>query len=172
MKKLLPSVLLVCCMTVVGWAAESPSFDDLDRLIDPSDLIVQGHVSELNQGLRQTDVTFEIERVFKGDPALKTIKVTHQGGKHVVVQTEPEFMSYDKAILFLEKRGEGNYACTDGVAGKKTIRNDNVYTSPDNSFLTIRLNVYQDAIAARLKAREPLNGAPMATANTILDPSV
>ena len=131
--------------------------DELDALIEPSDLIVQGHVETLNQGLRETEVVLQIERVFKGDPNLQTVKIRHQGGKHVVVETEPEFMSYDRAILFLQKRGEA-YVCTSGTLGKKTIRNDNVYMSEDNSFLTLRLNKYQDAIAARLKALEAQKG--------------
>ena len=133
---------------------EPLTFDELDALIGPSNLIVQGHVMSLNQGLRETEVTFQVERIFKGDPTLKTVTITHRGGKHVVVQTEPEFMSYDRAILFLQQRGDGRYVCTGGIQGKKTVRNDNVYISSDNSFLTARLNVYQDAISARLRAQE------------------
>ncbi len=151
MKKLIPAVFAICCLAAPVWAVENLAFDEMDRLIADSDLIVQGHVMNMNQGLRDTKVTFQIERIFKGDPALKIITVTHQGGKHVVVETEPEFMTYDQAILFLQKRGE-TYVCTNGVQGKKTIRNDNVYMSEDNAFLTLRLNKYQDAITARLKA--------------------
>ena len=143
-------------------AAPEEALDDMDRLIEKSGLIVRGHVINIEQGLRDTRVTFEIEQVFKGDLSLKTIFVTHRGGKHTVEPTEPSFMSYDRAILYLQAREQGIYTCAEGNRGNKTIRNDNVYISPDNSFLSIKIKPYQEALTARIKAVQAATGAPWA----------
>jgi len=118
---------------------------DIPILEPQSDLIVRGRVVKLLQGTRDTNVILEVIEVYKGDPEIHTVQVSHFGGKFQVRQDEPFFSSTEEVILFLEPY-KGTYRCVMGKDGKKTVRNRNVYLHADNSFLTMKLKEYRKAI--------------------------
>ena len=133
-------------------SAEPPPIEDeLRSLIQRSELIARAEVVKIDQGTRKSEVTLTVQEVFKGDPTMRDIHLRHEGGKFLVKPEEPFFQSYERCIVFLKKDEEGFYRCVDGATGKKTIRNENVYIHPDNSFLTLKFNDYRKKIQTLIK---------------------
>ena len=120
---------------------------ELENLFAGSDVVVLASVEVLDQKLNETRVRVAVQRVFKGDAALKRLEIEHRGGKFKVDFTEPSFSSYDKAILFLRRDGD-LYRCVNGAQGKKTVVNDNVYLTPDNGFASMPLKKYVSSLEA------------------------
>jgi len=148
------SYIIVALLTISSPAHsayyESP-LDDLESLIPQADLIIIGHVKKISQDLRNTRVHVMIDEVLKGDTSAKELIVEHRGGKHTVVDGEPEFTSYDKSLLYLTRSGY-TYRCVDGAQGKKLIRNENIYLHPDNIFVTMHLDKYKKAVTERIES--------------------
>jgi hypothetical protein len=131
-------------------AIEESPFDDMDALIGESDLIVMAHVTQKWQNLRQTDIKLVVDEVFMGAVDQEAILVRSHSGKHVVRPEEPNFASYDKALLYLKWAGN-HYQCVQGAQGKKTIRNENIYLHPTNSFAVMHTKKYIKELKSRLK---------------------
>lgn len=152
-------ILAVVALAQTPWAAadlrdlgQVPA-NDMEELIPQADLIVRGRVAQLRQELDRTFVKIQVAHVFKGDPTIKSLKLRHKGGKHIVAPEQPIFRSFDKAILYLKREGE-YYRCVNGRIGKKTIRNDNVYLDPESSFASMRLKKYEELLAKQLESLE------------------
>jgi hypothetical protein len=131
-------------------AVEVAPFDDMDTLISESDLIVRAHVTQRWQNLRQTDIKLIVDEVFLGSVNEEAILVRSYSGKHVVRPEEPDFASYDKTLLYLKRAGD-HYQCVQGAQGKKTIRNENIYLDPTNSFAVMHTKKYVKELKSRLK---------------------
>lgn len=146
--------LLFLATTAIAAIEEAP-FDDIDQLIADSDIIVEAHVTSLQQRMRDTRLELIVDQIYAGTPATKTIIIRHKGGKFLHVPTEPMFTSYDKSILYLKDMGE-YYKVIRGARGKKRISNDFIYLHPDNSFINMRYKNYVKELVNRVIA----NGHP------------
>ncbi|MED5374724.1 MAG: hypothetical protein VX899_27140 [Myxococcota bacterium] len=124
-----------------------------DQMVDASDLVVKGVVSEVwtqldDQRRIWTLASVEVTRVYKGASTTEQVLVYQKGGSHngvsMVSSVFVRFSPGEEVLLFLETNSAGKNLVIGGDLGKYTVRID-----PDNGDqmlvrATVPQNMYYD----------------------------
>lgn len=129
---LLGAALLIGCAALPE-DAQATSLSELstDQMVDASDLVVRGTVTEVwteldDRGTVWTQVQVEVGEVLKGDPSTTHLVVSQIGGVHMetyqLVPMAPRFSVGEEAYLFLEQLPNGRLSVVGMFQGKYTVR--------------------------------------------------
>jgi hypothetical protein len=157
MRKLTLALLVALPIaTLVTVTAQSPtaqarSVADLspNQMVDASELIVRGTVSEVwtekdAAGSIWTLASVEVERVYKGESATRSVIVHQLGGSEsgegLTLSVFTRFSPGEQTLLYLDKSNSGLWRVVGGDIGKFTVRID-----PDNGReMLVRATVGQE----------------------------
>lgn len=144
MRKLTLALLVaIPVATLATIAAQSPTAQarsvanlSPDQMVDASELIVRGTVSEVwtekdAEGSIWTLASVEVQRVLKGDSTTRSVIVHQHGGSEtgegLTLSVYTRFSPGEEALLYLDQSKTGAWRVVGGDIGKFTVRID-----PDN----------------------------------------
>jgi hypothetical protein len=105
-------------LTLLSGPAFATSFVSMpdESLLEQSSVVVFGEVSAKSASATSTDYTLNIVEVIKGAVG-STATVRVPGGAELDVPGAPEFVTGERALLFLTPRSDGSYSPTQFVLG-------------------------------------------------------
>ena len=127
------------------------------ELLAKADLVAVGYTISVDQGVDSTTAQIQLVQVLKGrgEAPGGLLTVESPGGKVFVDESQPNFMTRQTNLLFLQKTPEG-YACVNQADGQKVIRGDNIYPYHDNAAYSLPLKEYIEALNAFIKTAPAL----------------
>jgi len=127
-------------------------------LLNKADVVAVGYVISVDQGVESTQAQIQLLQVLKGrgEAPGGLLTVETAGGKVYIDESQPNFMTRQTNLLFLQKSPEG-YTCVNQADGQKVIRGDSIYPYHDNAAYSLPLKDYLETLDAAIKA---LAGAP------------
>ena len=149
------AVLFSLLLSTALWTAP-PAFAvmhlNTDELLAKADLVVLGEVVSVEQDVQATHAQIRVLQAYKGPEAAGSlVTVETRGGKVYVDESEPNFMTMQINLLFLQKTDFG-YVCLNQADGQKIVRNENLYPFHDNISYSIPLKEYLKALESAAKA--------------------
>lgn len=140
-------MLLIAGSSVYAGAAHL----EPQELFSRSDMVVLGEIVSLDRTVDTTRAQIRVLRAFKGPAGLGSmVTVEALGGKVFIDESQPNFMTNQLNLLFLQKTAEA-YTCTNQADGQKVVRSKHLYPYHDNSIYSVPLEEYMKLLEALAK---------------------
>ena len=122
------------------------------ELLHQAELVAVGYTISVDQGVDTAQAQVQLLQVLKGrgEAPGSLLTVVTNGGKVFIDESQPNFMTRQTNLLFLQKTPEG-YTCVNQADGQKVIRGEFVYPYHDNLAYSIPLKDYLESLAAAMK---------------------